>query len=103
MDLVTVAFSGDYGKPRPCLVIQANDFADHISVTVIPFTSDLKDAGFRIPVHPAAGNSLEKISQLMIDKIATYPRAKVGRTFGHLDPARMEEVNQAIAVWLGLA
>jgi mRNA interferase MazF len=103
-DLVTIALQGDYGKPRPALVIQSDLFAEHPSVTVLPVTSQLRDTPlFRIAVEPAAQNGLRNPSQVMVDKAQTVPREKIGATFGHLDDRAMLAVNQALAVFLGMA
>uniref|UniRef100_Q3ASD0 Transcriptional modulator of MazE/toxin, MazF n=1 Tax=Chlorobium chlorochromatii (strain CaD3) TaxID=340177 RepID=Q3ASD0_CHLCH len=103
-DLVTVALQGAYGKPRPALVIQANLFAMHPSVTILPVTSELRQTPFfRIDVEPSGMNNLKKRSQIMIDKVQSVPREKVGAAFGTLDDATMVTVNRALALWLGFA
>lgn len=103
-ELVTVALRGDYGKPRPALVIQSDFFDSHPSVTVLPVTSDLRDAPlFRITVEPAATNGLRKPSQIMIDKAVTVARAKVASRFGSLDAEVMLEVSRRLAIFLGIA
>ena len=103
-DFVTVAVAGDYGKPRPALVIQSDLFDLHPSVTVLPVTSDLREVPlFRIAVEASESTGLERPSQLMVDKILTVPRAKVGRVIGRLPDESMVTVNRALAVFLGLA
>ena len=103
-DLVTVAFSGAYGKPRPALVIQSDFFDAHPSVTILPLTSNLRPTPiFRITVEPAPENDLRKPSQVMADKVQTIPREKIGEAFGRLDENTMVEVNRALAVFLGFA
>lgn len=103
-DIVTIALSGDYGKPRPALVIQSDFFTEHPSITVLPVTSELRQAPlFRIEVEPTPENNLKKTSQVMVDKIQTVPREKVGTAFGHMDDATMLSVNRALALWLGFA
>ncbi len=103
-DLVTIALSGDYGKPRSALVIQSDFFAEHPSVTVLPVTSALRQTPlFRIEVEPNLENNLKKTSQVMVDKIQTVPCEKVGTAFGHMDDATMLSVNRALALWLGFA
>ena len=103
-DLVTVALQGDYGKPRPALIIQSDLFAEHPSVTVLPVTSERRNAPlFRIDVEPGAKNGLKMRSQVMVDKTATVPREKVGQAFGQLDDATLVAVNRALAVFLGFA
>ncbi|MGA2795667.1 MAG: type II toxin-antitoxin system PemK/MazF family toxin [Roseiarcus sp.] len=103
-DLVTIALQGAYGEPRPALVIQSDLFAEHPSVTVLPVTSQLRDTPlFRIAVAPAPRNGLRNPSQVMVDKAQTVPRDKIGAAFGRLDDRAMLAVNQALAVFLGLA
>jgi len=103
-DVVTIALSGDYGKPRPALVIQSDLFDTHPSVTVLPVTSELRDAPlFRIAVTPSAFNGLRKPSQVMVDKPQTVARTKIGNTIGRLDDDSMLGVTRALAVFLGFA
>ncbi len=103
-DLVTIALQGDYGKPRPALVVQSDLFSEHPSVTILPVTSDLRKAPlFRIDVEPTAGTNLKNRSQVMVDKVQTVPCEKVGAAFGQLDDAAMLSINRALAVWLGFA
>ena len=103
-ELVTIALSGDYGKPRPALVIQSDLFEAHPSVTILPVTSALRDAPlFRIRVAPDPRNGLRKVSQVMVDKVQTVAREKVGKTIGRLDDESMLAVNRALAVFLGFA
>lgn len=103
-DLVTIALSGDYGKPRPALVIQSDLFDAHPSVTVLPVTSELREAPlFRIRVEPTDDNGLRKTSEVMVDKTQTVALEKIGNTIGHLDDESMLAVNRALAVFLGFA
>ncbi len=103
-DLVTIALQGDYGKPRPALVIQSDLFDEHPSVTILPVTGELRDTPlFRITVKPSDKNGLSKPSQVMVDKAQTVPREKIGETFGRLDDNAMLAVNRALAVFLGFA
>ncbi len=103
-DLVSTTGLGAYGKPRPALVIQADVFMRHSSVTLLLLTADLKPAPlFRIEVEPTAGNGLKNLSQIMIDKAVTVPAGKIGGVFGRVDDATMLAVNRALAVWLGFA
>ncbi len=103
-DLVTVALRGDYGKPRPALVVQSDFFDAHPSVTVLPVTSDLRDAPlFRITVQPDGENGLRKPSQIMVDKAVTVARTKVGARLGSLDAGAMVQVNRSLAIFLGIA
>ena len=102
-DFVTVALSGDYGKPRPALIIQADAFNALPSVTVLRLSSEIIPAHLtRITVEPGPKNGLRVASQIMIDKAATLPREKVGQIIGHLDPATMRTVNKALIAFFGL-
>lgn len=103
-DLVTIAIPGDFGKPRPALVIRANQFGEHSSVTVLPVTSTLIAAPLlRVTVQPSAENGLQKPSQVMVDKTMTVRRDKIGSVFGHIDATVLVEVERCLAVFLGIA
>jgi mRNA interferase MazF len=103
-DFVTITLQGDFGKPRPALVIQADQFDEHPSVTVLPVTSTLVAAPLlRITVQPGAGNGLQKPSQVMIDKAMTVKRDKLGQAFGRIDVDVMVQVERCLAVFLGIA
>ncbi|MBY0270467.1 MAG: type II toxin-antitoxin system PemK/MazF family toxin [Burkholderiales bacterium] len=103
-DLVTVAAPGDYGKPRPALVIQSDLFDELPSVALCLVTSELRNAPiFRITVDPGPDNGLQNISQIQIDKILSVPRERVGAVIGRLDDATMLKVNRSLAVFAGIA
>ena len=103
-DLVTIAMQGDFGKPRPALIIQADQFSEHSSVTVLPLTSALVAAPLlRITVQPGVGNGLQQPSQVMVDKAITVKRDKVGLPFGRIDADVLIEVERCLAVFLGIA
>ena len=103
-DLVTIAVQGDFGKPRPALVIQSDQYDAHATVTVLPVSSDLVAAPlFRIAIQPTTENGLHKRSQVMADKAVTVRRDKVGPTFGRIDADSMVEVERCLAVFLGIA
>jgi mRNA interferase MazF len=104
-EVVTVALPGDYGKPRPAVVLQADLFNEtHASVTVAPVTSTLVNAPlFRLAVEPSARNGLRALSQVMVDKLTTVRRERIGAAIGELEPDSMTRVNRALALWLGIA
>ena len=102
-DLVTIAMQGNFGKPRPALIIQSDQYDEHTSVTVLPITSTMVAAPLlRITVQPSQRNSLQTASQVMIDKALTVKRDKVGPAFGHLEPDTLVEVERCLAVLLGI-
>lgn len=101
-DIVTVSLPGDYGKPRPALVIQSDLFDEHPSVTVLPITSHLVDAPLlRVAIGPECG--LEQASQIQIDNAQTPRRERIGAVIGRADEAILRVVNRALAVFLALA
>lgn len=101
---VTIALSGDFGKPRSALVIQADQFGAHATVTVLLVTSTLVEAPLlRITVAAIPHTGLLKTSQVMIDKIMTVKREKVGSVIGIIDPNTLIEVERCLAVFLGIA
>ncbi|PRB81532.1 growth inhibitor PemK [Pseudomonas sp. MYb185] len=103
-DFVTVAMAGDFGKPRPALVIQADLFNEHSSITVLPVTSTLIRAPLlRITVQPSVENGLKKPSQVMVDKAMTIKRDKIGPAFGHIDADALVEIERCLALFLGIA
>ena len=102
-DLVIAAFSGDYGKPGPAVVVQT-DLANptHSSLVLCPITSHLENAPlFRLEVTPSQENNIEKPCQIMVDKITTVRRDKVRQVIGRLDEDTMIRVNRSLAFWLG--
>jgi mRNA interferase MazF len=102
-DLVTIAISGDYGKPRPALIVPSDAFEPIPSVTILPLTSEIRDEHLiRITVQPTKGNGLQVFSQVMIDKATTVPRTKVGGVIGHAEPDTMQAVSMALGRFLGV-
>lgn len=103
-DLVIIAAPGDYGKPRPGLVVQSDLFDEHPSVTLCLVTSALRETPLvRITVDPSPDNGLQRISQVQVDKIVTLARERVGKVIGRLDDATMLKVNRSLAVFVGIA
>ena len=103
-DLVTVAMPGDFGKPRPALVIQSDQFSATATATVLLISATPIDAPLiRLTVEPTPENGLHKPSQVMIDKAMTVRREKLGAPFGRLDDDTMVAVNRGLTLFLGLA
>lgn len=103
-DFVTIAMQGDFGKPRPALVIQSDNFNEHATVTVLLVSSSLINAPlFRITVEPSETNRLINPSQIMVDKAMTVKKDKLGKPFGTASDEVMLEVSRCLAVFLGIA
>jgi mRNA interferase MazF len=104
-EIWTVAGGQDYmGKPRPVVILQDDRFDATASITVCAFTSDPTAAPmFRLLVEPNAVNGLKARSRLMVDKITTVPKSKIGERVGRLDDEDVVRLNRAALVFLGLA
>jgi len=103
-DFVTIAMQGDFGKPRPALVIQSDQFSEHATMTVLLVSSTLVEAPlFRVTVKPDTRNGMQKPSQVMVDKAMTVKRDKLGKAFGSASDEVMLEVGRSLAVFLGIA
>lgn len=103
-DFVTIAMQGDFGKPRPALIIQSDQFDKHATVTILPVSSTLTETPlFRITVQPSKSNGLQKPSQIMVDKAMTVKRDKLGIAFGSAGVEVMLEVGRCLALFLGIA
>ncbi len=104
-DVVTVAATGDSGKPRPAVIVQTDALPpEHASVVVCKMTSDLTDApDFRVTIEPGEKNGLRARSQVMADKPVTIRRERVGQQIGHLEDKDLARLNIALAFVMGLA
>lgn len=104
-DLVTVAATGDYGEPRPAVIVQTDAFPEsHASVVVCQLTSELADApDFRVTIDPKPENGLRVTSQVMADKPVIIRRERIGQKIGRLGNQDMARLSAALAFVLGLA
>lgn len=103
-EIWTAAGSGYAGKPRPVVIIQDDRFDATASVTVCAFTTDPTEAPLiRLPVEPDEVNGLRDRSSLMVDKITTVPRSKLGQRLGRLGDDDMVRLGRAVIVFFGLA
>ena len=101
--LVTIALPGDFGKPRPALVMQSDAFTGHSSVTVLPLSSRIVDAPFmRFTVLPDPSNGLRRPSQVMVDRAMTVRRERVGSVIGRLDGQAVLQIERLLGVFLGI-
>ena len=101
----TVSGGADYAnKPRPAVIIQSDRFDRTESITICTFTTTLRAAPFfRLPIEPTGSNGLMQRCWIMIDKVSTVPRTKIGRKLGRLDEQEVTRLNQALLVFFGLA
>lgn len=103
-DVVIVAASGDYGKPRPAVIVQSDAIPEnHASVIICPMTSQIVQADFRITIEPEPETGLRVRSQIMADKPVTIRRERVGQQIGRLPAKVLGRLNAALALVIGLA
>jgi mRNA interferase MazF len=104
-EIWTVAGGGDYAsKPRPAVIVQDDRFDATASVTVCVFTTNPTDVPLVRPlIEPNDQNGLREPSRIMVDKISTVPRRKLGVRLGRLDDLDVVRLNRAMLVFLGMA
>jgi len=104
-DVVTVAAAGDYGKPRPAVIVQTDALPEnHASVVICQLTSELANApDFRVTIDPTPENGLRLRSQIMADKPVTIRRERIGNKIGNLGSQDLARLGTALAFVLGLA
>jgi mRNA interferase MazF len=103
-DIVVCVLPGDYGKPRPAVVVQADVFNEtHSSLAVCPITSEITGSAlFRVPLGISETTGLRKVSEAMVDKITAVDRSRVRDRIGHLSRAEISHIDAALRVWLAL-
>ena len=102
-DIVIVSMSGDFGKPRPAVVVQTNALPQsYSSVMICPITSTIVDLDFRILIEPSVENGLRLRSQVMTDKVGSVLRSKVGPIIGHVDEETLRRLNGMLVFLLAL-
>jgi|GEM_PF-187773 len=101
-DLVIVSLTGDYGKPRPAVIIQSDNLKDIDSVLLCLITSNVQSPVFRLILEPDLENGLQKVFQVMTDKIFTVKREKVSKKIGEITAAQRRKLNSCLMVVLGV-
>lgn len=100
----TLSGSGHAGKPRPVVIVQDDRFDASAAITLCVFTTDDAEAPlFRLPVKASEGNGLRVESRLMVDKLTTVSKDRIGQRIGRLDDTDVQRLNRAIMVFFGLA
>ena len=103
-DLITVAVKGDYGKPRPAVIVQSDWLTDTESVLVCLTTHVLRDAPlFRLTVYPSVDNGLREVTQIMADKVMAVRRDKCGQVIGRLDEETIAVLTRMLGLIMGIA
>jgi mRNA interferase MazF len=104
-EIWTVSGGQNYaGKPHPAVIVQDDEFDDTNSITICTLTTDETEAPlFRLVVEPSDANGLRSSCRLMVDKVTTVPKTKIGHLIGRLDDEDIVRLNRALMVFLGLA
>ena len=103
-DVVIVAAPGDFGKPRPAVIVQSNAIPEgHASLVICPMTSELVEADFRITIEAGPETGLRVRSQVMADRPVAVRRERIGQRIGQLGAAELARLNVALALVMGLA
>ena len=103
-DVVIVSAPGDFGKPRPAVIVQSNAIPEgHASLVICPMTSELVEADFRITIEAGPETGLRVRSQVMADKPVAVRRERIGQRIGQLGAAELARLNVALALVMGLA
>lgn len=104
-EIWTIAGGPGYaGKPRPVVIIQDDDFCETLSIAVCLLTSEPVEAPLlRILVEPSLENGLRAVSRLMVDKLITVPKGRLGQCIGRLADDDLLRLNRSLLVFLGLA
>jgi mRNA interferase MazF len=102
--IVMLAAPDAAGQPRPCVVVQADLFADvHSTVTLCPLTSIIGgEALFRVAISPQEHTGLTVECEVQVDRIASVRRERIVGVIGHASATRMEQIDQALRRWLAL-
>jgi mRNA interferase MazF len=103
-DVVAAVVPGDFGKPRPVVIVQAAPFLEsHASITVCPLTAHLTGLRlFRIMIAPDQSNGLNEPSEVMVDKVSTLRRDRIAAPMGKLAPSDMRAIDTSLRGWLAL-
>lgn len=101
----TVSGGAEYvGKPRPAVIVQSDRFSDTHSVTICLITThDAEAPLLRVALEPSEGNGLRQHSKVMIDKVSTMGRVRLGQRIGRLSDEQMSEISQLLSEFLALA
>ena len=103
-ELWTAAAGQGYaGKPRPVLIVQDDRFDATDSITICPLTTTTTDVPLlRIPLQPNRANGLTTLCSVMLDKITTVRRSRLGHCIGRVSTTEMLQVERGILVFFGM-
>lgn len=104
-DVVLVVVPSELGRPRPGVIVQADEFNQDLSTTfVCPISLDLQE---KLPLRPIIevepSNGLRLRSRIMTDKMVALRTDRIRRVIGRIDSGTSERLDRALLVILGLA
>lgn len=103
-DVVTAVFPGELGKPRPAIVLQANEFlVTYTTVLCCPLTTHLIEAPLLRPlIEPTVDNGLLHASQVMVEKITPVRKEAIGQQIGRLPESDLTRIEVSLVQVTGL-
>ncbi|MGE0503087.1 MAG: type II toxin-antitoxin system PemK/MazF family toxin [Rhizobiaceae bacterium] len=103
-DLVIVSLPGDYGKPRPAVIIQNDRLEGRLESYVIALLTTFNEGAtvLRVAVTPNDENGLREISRVMVDKLYAIPAHRIHQQIGKLDATVMRAIDRALLMILDL-
>ena len=102
--MVTAAFQGDLGKPRPAVILHADEFIEnHVTLLLCPLTTFLADSpAFRPTLNPSSQNGLNAVSQIMVNKLTHLRKTAISQVIGHLNDEEIQQLETALINITGL-
>ena len=103
--VVIVSVPGEFGKPRPAVVVQDTRLTrlmESVGIALIT-TSERGGRHLRIKVEPTRENALRATSRIMADKLFSLHKHRVHQIVGRMDDFTMRRVDEALKTILSLA
>lgn len=101
-DVLKVIIPGEYGKPRPAVIIQTRMLHDIPSLIVVPCTSELVDGCIYRPNVPHDEQTgLLLPTQAMADKLVAVSKRRIREVIGHVSPETLDDVERAVHFVIG--
>ena len=103
-DVVIVSLPGDYGKPRPAVILQNDRLDGQLDSYVIALltTSPAGSEIVRVTVEPSAENGLREVSRVMVDKLYAIPSHRISQHVGKIDDATMRKLERPLMILLDI-
>jgi mRNA interferase MazF len=102
-EIWSVAWTNIARKPRPALVIQAEEYRlTETDILALITTTENEASALRIPIKADENNGLLHDSFICLDKLMAIPLANLGKCYGKVSDEVMHEVNARLIKILGI-